>query len=140
MSAILKQAKQNSPFAALARQTTQVLLELNLDCKIVIIAERPTIFLSALRKYWLFIGRKLQRERASTFDQTKSTALTKSISYIYTTKFSAANKLWADILITDDVKMISNYKNGYVFICSNEQKQAAIKYAQNSRVDFIVLT
>lgn len=124
---------------ALTFDTARILIELCLEGKVVIVADRPVIFLSTMRKHWLAIGRKLQRERSSTFDPVKIRSISRSLSYIYSTRFSSTNKTGSDILV---VPANHNLKNvdAFIFICSIDHKDRISKDAESSGNEFIVLT
>lgn len=56
--------------------------------KIVIIASNPNALLSPLRKQWLKLARKVQKERASTLNATRIYELTEIIKRMYTLRFT----------------------------------------------------
>jgi len=57
--------------------------------QVVIIAERPAVLISELRKQWLKLARKVQTERAKTLDARRIYELTRSHTQMLTTKFVA---------------------------------------------------
>lgn len=57
--------------------------------KIVIVAENPVVFLSALRKQWIKFTHKVQRERSSTLNSILILELTKNINRMQSMKFTA---------------------------------------------------
>lgn len=125
--------------ATLTFDTARILIELCLEGKVIIVADRPVIFLSTMRKHWLAFGRKLQRERSSTFDPIKINSISRSLSYIYSTRFSSTNKTGSDILV---VPANHNLKNtdAFIFICSANHKDRITKDVKASGNEFIVLT
>lgn len=60
---------------------------------VLIVVERPAIFLSVFRKQWMKYGRQLQVERARTFKPEKLQATLAGVATIYQTTFSASKKL-----------------------------------------------
>lgn len=70
--------------------------------KIVIVAENPVVFLSALRKQWIKFTHKVQRERSSTLDSILILELAKNINRMQSMRFTAkwpANDYPADVSI-----------------------------------------
>lgn len=57
---------------------------------VVIVADRPKVLLPSLRKQWLKLARKVQRERASTLDVVRVAELTRVIAKMHTTRFTTA--------------------------------------------------
>lgn len=105
---------QNSPPNTEVR-SVKTNIQLNIDVSrhilerhafgpITIIAERPVIYLSVLRKHWLKLGRQLQIERARTMDPAKIALITKQVGAIYTLRFRASTYPHgqdADIFLVD---------------------------------------
>lgn len=72
--------------------------------KTIIIAEDPVALLSSVRKQWLKLTRRAQRERASTLDGERISELTQQIAHMQNMKFTAGDPLdrpQADIFIID---------------------------------------
>lgn len=57
--------------------------------KVVIVTDKPLSLLSTLRKQWLKLARKVQKERASTLNAARIQELTNIVSRMYTLKFTA---------------------------------------------------
>jgi len=121
--------------AELAHNVARILIELHLESKVIIIADRPVIFLSILRKHWLSIGRKLQRERSSTFDQTKIRVLSERLNYIYDVRFSSTSKPDSGILVVDHTHTFAD-SSAYVLICTLEHKTEVVNKAQQNKIEF----
>lgn len=70
--------------------------------KVVIVTDKPVILLSALRKQWLKLARKVQKERASTLNATKIFELTNITArmhgLVFTTRWSPEDYV-ADVYI-----------------------------------------
>ena len=56
--------------------------------KVVVVGNNPTTTLSALRKQWLKLCRRVQRERASTLNATRVYELNQSVIRMQTLRFS----------------------------------------------------
>lgn len=56
--------------------------------KVVIVADNPTTLLSPLRKQWLKLARKVQKERASTLNATRIYELNEMAKRMHTLRFS----------------------------------------------------
>lgn len=56
--------------------------------KVVIVAEKPVSVISPLRKQWLKLARKVQKERASTLNATRIKELSGIVSYMHTLDFT----------------------------------------------------
>lgn len=56
--------------------------------KVVIVAERPHAVISALRRQWLKLARKVQKERASTLNAQRITELSGIVSWMYNLEFT----------------------------------------------------
>jgi hypothetical protein len=56
--------------------------------KVVIVADKPASVLAALRKQWLKLGRKAQKERASTLNAVKIRELSEIIAHMHTLRFT----------------------------------------------------
>lgn len=56
--------------------------------KVVIVADKPSSVISALRKQWLKLARKVQKERASTINATRVKELSGIISYMHSLDFT----------------------------------------------------
>lgn len=56
--------------------------------KIVIVAAKPTIAIASLRKQWLKLARKVQKERAKTFKAVRVAELSGIVSYMQGLKFT----------------------------------------------------
>jgi hypothetical protein len=54
----------------------------------LVVADKPVIFLSQLRKDWLALERKVRRERSRTLDARRIYALTAMSSYMTSMRFS----------------------------------------------------
>lgn len=59
--------------------------------QVVIVIERPVIFLASLRRQWMKLGRQVQRARASTLDAAKIAAFSAELGRMYGARFSAAD-------------------------------------------------
>lgn len=57
--------------------------------KIIVATERPVELLSATRRQWFRLMRKVMRQRSSTLDATRSIELCHHITYMQTLRFSA---------------------------------------------------
>jgi hypothetical protein len=58
---------------------------------VVIVADRPTVLLSALRKQWLKLCRKVQRQSASTLQATRLRELQENIITMQTLRFATTS-------------------------------------------------
>jgi len=56
--------------------------------KVVIVTDKPTVFIGALRKQWLKLARKVQVERAKTLDAAKVAELGGAASYMLQLRFT----------------------------------------------------
>jgi hypothetical protein len=56
--------------------------------KVVIVADRPGVVLAALRKQWLVLTRKVQRECASTLNAVKIFELRRTIAHMQMLRFA----------------------------------------------------
>lgn len=56
--------------------------------KVVIVADKPASVLAALCKQWLKLGRKVQKERASTLNAVKVRELSEIIAHMHTLRFT----------------------------------------------------
>lgn len=56
--------------------------------KVVIVAERPQAIISALRKQWLKLARKVQKERASTLNAQRIVELSGIVGWMYNLEFT----------------------------------------------------
>lgn len=56
--------------------------------KVVIVAKNPRTLISALRKQWLKLARKVHKERASTLSGSRIYELTNIVSRMYTLQFT----------------------------------------------------
>ncbi|HTE22106.1 MAG TPA: hypothetical protein VK674_03620 [Candidatus Limnocylindria bacterium] len=72
--------------------------------KVVIIANNPLGTLAALRKQWLKLARKAQKETASTLNATRTYELNQLIIKMHTLQFTAK---WPQIDYPADVYVIS---------------------------------
>lgn len=61
----------------------------------VIVAKRPAILLSAVRKHWMKLARSLQSESARTLDSSLRAALANELEYMNTLRFVAKSPLEA---------------------------------------------
>jgi len=57
--------------------------------KVAIVAERPAVFLSALKKQWMKVERQLRHERSSTLNPTRLLEFTHELPRIQTLSFTA---------------------------------------------------
>lgn len=77
--------------------------------KIVIVAENPVVFLSALRKQWIKFTHKVQRERSSTLDSTLILELTRNVTRMQSMRFAAkwpADDYPADVSIATIAQLL----------------------------------
>jgi hypothetical protein len=58
---------------------------------VIIVTERPTVLLSALRKQWLKLCRKVQRQSASTLQATRLRELQENITTMQTLRFATTS-------------------------------------------------
>jgi hypothetical protein len=130
---------KSSTNAQVSFNTARILIELCLTQKIIIVADRPIIFLSTMRKHWLAFGRKLQRERASTFDKHKIKVISERLDYIYNVQFSSTNKEKAQVLVVPPSYDLSN-ADAFILICCRTQKNTVLQNVKLTQNDFIVLT
>jgi hypothetical protein len=56
--------------------------------KVVIVADKPQSVISALRKQWLKLARKVQKERAGTLNATRVKELSSIVSYMHNLDFT----------------------------------------------------
>lgn len=56
--------------------------------KIVIVADKPFSVISALRKQWLKLARKVQKERASTLNASRIRELSGTVGYMHSLDFT----------------------------------------------------
>lgn len=56
--------------------------------KTVIVAAKPTIVIASLRKQWLKLTRKVQKERAKTLNALRVAELSRIVSYMQSLKFT----------------------------------------------------
>lgn len=66
--------------------------------KVVIVAENPLTLLGALRKQWLKLGRKVQKERASTLNAQRIFELNEMVIRMQALRFTAS---WPDDHLAD---------------------------------------
>lgn len=70
--------------------------------KVVIVADRPAVMLSTLRKQWVKIEKQVRRERSSTLDATRILELAYELPRIQTLLFAAKSPVDesnADVLV-----------------------------------------
>lgn len=69
--------------------------------KVVIVAEKPQVMKATLRKQWLRLARKVQRERSSTLKATRVLRLSDMASKMQTMRFTTdwPDDYQADVLI-----------------------------------------
>jgi len=72
--------------------------------KVVIVAAEPMPTLAALRKQWLKLARKVQRESASTLNATRLYELNQLITRMYTLEFTAK---WPQVDYPADVYVVT---------------------------------
>lgn len=125
----------------------------------VIVADRPLILLSQLRKEWLRLIRKIHTQRASTLDATRILELTNSITYMRNLHFTVdyppddfpahvyiatVNQLlrWApecrtlyitNEIATEQIHMITAWmpRGGLVVICPMNRRKESSACAHN---------
>jgi hypothetical protein len=56
--------------------------------KVVIVADKPAHLISTLRKQWLKLARKVQRERAATLNATRLRELSSIVGYMQNLRFT----------------------------------------------------
>lgn len=102
---------------------------------VVILTNNPAGLLPALRKQWLRVTRKVQRERASTLDASLILELTKMAgrmqNTVFTTK-SSYEELGADVYIMDDSQLQEVPFSCHTFYIAEpvgEERLAAIQEA-----------
>jgi hypothetical protein len=72
---------------------------------VVILSNNPTGLLSALRKQWIRVTRKVQGERSSTLDATLILELTKTIAHMQNISFTSKSPYdepGADVYVMDN--------------------------------------
>jgi hypothetical protein len=78
----------------------------------VIVATRPASLLAALRRQWLKLGRKVQRECASTLNATRILELREAIVYMQTLRFAAKwlpGKYLADVYLATPEELLRRH-------------------------------
>lgn len=74
---------------------------------VIIVHERPQVFLAVIRKRWMHVIRETERERASTLDRVKRQQLDRDIAhmqaYKFGTKVSDVERLEALVLEPHEV-------------------------------------
>ncbi|HEU4914908.1 MAG TPA: hypothetical protein VFT16_05950 [Candidatus Saccharimonadales bacterium] len=78
-----------SPRGSLSRDIADEILERGLYGKIAVVTDKPVALLSATKKQWLKLARQAQRDRSSTLDASKVSALTQQIAWMQSLRFSA---------------------------------------------------
>jgi len=73
----------------IAQDVVKHLYARSLCGKVAIVAERPVVFLSALKKQWMKIERQLRHERSSTLNPTRLLEFTHELPRIQTLSFTA---------------------------------------------------
>jgi hypothetical protein len=67
----------------------QQLLESSYTGKVVVVTDRPVGMLSAVKKQWLRLERKVRTERASTLNLKRITDLSRYLAHMQATRFTA---------------------------------------------------
>ncbi len=83
----------------------------------VVISDRPKIFISPLRKNWLYLGRKIMRSRTSTLDLAKIDLFSNKFTDMQTVPFRVRNYVADEGIIVTDIKnalLCGNIANLYV--------------------------
>jgi hypothetical protein len=78
-----------SPRGSLSRDMAEGMLERGLYGKIAVVTDKPVILLSATKKQWLKLTRRVQRERSSILNAIKASELTQQITWMQSIRFSA---------------------------------------------------
>ena len=102
MSSHYVEQRSLSGNASLSWDIAHHLYTRQLKGKAIIIAEDPAVLLSSIRKQWLKLTRRAQRERASTLDGERISELTQQIAHMQNMKFTAGDPLdqpQADVFI-----------------------------------------
>jgi hypothetical protein len=76
--------------------------------KIVIVSDRPEALLGPLRKQWMKLARKVQKERSSTLNGSRLFELNQMIQRMYTVRFTTKwpDDYLADIYITNSERLL----------------------------------
>lgn len=84
----------------------------------VVVSDKPKVFVSPLRKNWLYLGRKILRSRTSTLDLVKIDLFSSKFTDMQTVPFRttdyAINK---GVLITDIKKALACNNIANLYIC-----------------------
>lgn len=102
----LRQSEANS---SLSRDLAQHLFTRQIAGKVIVIGEKPDVLLSSLKKQWVKLTRRVQRERSSTLDAPRILELTKLITHMQELIFTSEEPLdqpQADVFIVDAAKVI----------------------------------
>ncbi len=77
--------------------------------KIVIVADRPEVIHASLRKQWLKLARKVQREQSSTLNATRVLRLSEMASRMQTMRFTTKwpDDFEADVFIVNIDQLIA---------------------------------
>lgn len=103
----IEQRHQNGN-SSLSWDLAHHLLTRQITGKIIVIGEKPDVLLSSLKKQWLKLTRRVQRERSSTLDAPRIVELTKLITHMQELTFTSEEPLdqpQADVFIVDATKM-----------------------------------
>jgi len=96
--------------------------------RVIIVAEKPFAMLSAVRKQWVLLERKVQVERAKSLDASKIQALSSRIAYMRGMHFTAKlpeDQLEADVTFAtadDMVRMAPDCHLMYVTYAFPKEK------------------
>lgn len=89
---------------------------------ILIVADRPIVLISTLRKRWRKIQRKLLVARASTLDAQKISQLTNALTILGKAQFSANNQK-ADVYVIQPEEISFLSKDfATIYLCSSKRQ------------------
>lgn len=112
--------------------------------KVVIIADNPKVFLGTLRKEWLKLARKMQRERARTLDAAKIARLSGDADYMLRLRFTThypPDEYPGDVFIVSSKEALSwppDCRTMYI-ISRIERRQQYLLTSWMSRGSLVVL-
>lgn len=88
------------PQGSLSKDLAKQICERGQQGRVVVVTDKPIVLLSATKKQWLVLIRRVQRDRASTLDTIKIGELTQKIAWMQSLSFTAATP---DDLLEADV-------------------------------------
>jgi hypothetical protein len=108
MGSVYVERRPNTGSDAVSWDIAHHLFARQLQGTVVILSNNPTGLLSALRKQWLRVARKVQNERSSTLDATLILELTKMIGHMQNMAFTAKSPYdepGADVYVMDNSQL-----------------------------------